>query len=263
MKLWVSLTDGLKLAGLRLALVRSVMPSPWSEFCRALFHVKGMDYVQIDARDPESGLALLRTETAQDSLPVAFWNGERPRTNWLEILHLSERLGDLPRLLPDSCERRASVIGLCAELCGEEGFGWHRRILLTHRLLNDSGFGERERRIGQYLAGKYGYEESRLEHSLRRCEDIVSSFARLHAAQDSPVSIFFSGNELSAIDLAWAVFAALITPLPPEHCPMSDLWRALYTWQPTETPREVVAALLHRRNQIYQRYLELPVAVTR
>src|SRR5262249_50440460 len=91
MKPWISLAEGLKLAGLRLAVARASMPSPWSELCRGLFHVKGLDYQQLDARDPVTGLALLKSTTAQESVPVAFWNDERPRAYWLEQISLAER----------------------------------------------------------------------------------------------------------------------------------------------------------------------------
>ena len=84
MKAWISLSDGLKRPGLRLVLLRAGVPSPWSELCRAIFHVKQLDYEQLEGRDPVTGLALLRQTTAQESMPVAFWNDERPRTNWLE-----------------------------------------------------------------------------------------------------------------------------------------------------------------------------------
>jgi hypothetical protein len=261
MKQWMSLSDGLNRPGLRLVLMRSGVPSPWSEFCRAIFHVKQLDYEQLDARDPNTGLALLRTTTAQESMPAAFWNDERPRTNWLEILHLAERLHEEPRLLPDSCEERARTIGLCAELCSEGGFGWHRRILLIHNMLTNSDFQERERRIGHYLAGKYGYQANQVHHSTQRCEDIVATFSRLHARQAGS-GIYLDGKSLSAIDLAWATFAALIRPLPQEHCPMSETWRALYSWEPAQTSPETMSALLQRRDWIYAEHLRLPLIVT-
>src|SRR5579864_3921247 len=205
MKQWISLADGLNRPGLRLVLLRSGMPSPWSEFCRAVFHVKQLEYEQLDGRDPVTGLRLLRETTAQESMPVAFWNDERPRTNWLELLHLAERLRDAPRLLSDECEARIRTIGLCAELCSEGGFGWHRRVLLIHNLLTNSDFHERERRIGHYLAGKYGYKSSQVDRSIQRCEEIVGTFA-LQAAQNGPGN-YLVGNSLTAIDLAWAAFA--------------------------------------------------------
>ncbi len=260
MKQWIGLSEGLSRRGLRLVLVRAGVPSPWSELCRALFEVKRIDYEQIDGRDPVAGLSLLKEKTSQESMPVAFWNDERPRANWLELLQLAERLGDEPRLLPDTCEERAQVTGLCAELCSEAGFGWHRRILLIHHMLTGDDMQERERRIGRYLAGKYGYQANGLQHSAQRCEDIVATFARLHAARSEP-SLYFNGRSLSALDLAWAAFAALIQPLPHEQCPMSEVWRTLYTWQPAQTSPDIVNALLHRRDEIYAKHFSLPVIV--
>ena len=261
MKEWISLSDSLKYRGLRLVLLRAGMPSPWSEFCRALFDVKKLDYQQVDGRDPVFGFSLLRQITSQESMPVAFWSEERPRSNWLDILHLAESLGEQPQLLPGKCEERARAIGLCAELCSEGGFGWHRRVLLVHNLLTNSAFGERERKIGQYMAAKYGYRASGVLHSLKRCEDIVATFAGLHTARNGS-DIYFEGNGLSAVDLAWAAFAALIRPLPHEQCPMSEIWRSLYTWQPTQTPAQTVEELLQRRDRIYAARLRLPVVVS-
>jgi hypothetical protein len=258
MKQWISLSDGLRRPGLRLVLVRAGVPSPWSEFCRAIFHVKELEYEQLDGRDAVTGLALLKQTTAQESMPVAFWNDERPRANWLELLHLAERLREEPRLLPDKCEARARTIGLCAELCSEGGFGWHRRILLIHNMLTNSDFSERERRIGHYLAAKYGYQPNRVEQATQRCEEIVAAFTRLQASQNGS-GIYFDGNGLSAIDLAWAAFAALLRPLPQEDCPMSDTWRTLYSWQPVNTSPQAVSALLQRRDRIYAEHLQLPV----
>jgi glutathione S-transferase len=260
MQPWLTLSEGLKRPGLRLVLVRAGVPSPWSEFCRAVFHVKGIDYEQVDGRDPATGVALLKQVSGQESMPVALWNEERPRSNWLEILHLAETLREEPRLLPDPPEASARVIGLCAELCREGGFGWNRRLLLTHHLLTHSQWQERERRIGHYLAKKYGYDANRLQQSSQRCEDVVAVFARLHTAQEAN-DTYFNGRSLSALDLAWAAFAALIRPMAQEFCPMSDMWRTLYTWEPARTSPELVSALLQRRDRVYTQHLALPVIV--
>jgi hypothetical protein len=66
---------------------------------------------------------------------------------------------------------------------------------------------------------------------------------------------------VSALDLAWAAFGAFIRPLPQEHCPMSDTWRALFSWQPVNTSAEAVSALLKHRDRIYAEHLSLPVVV--
>jgi hypothetical protein len=251
---WLTLKEGLTAAGLRIAPVREV-PSPWSELCRALFHVKRIPVALINARDPHLGLSELKAATSHDTLPVVFWESERPRANWLEQLILATRLAESPRLLPHSPSERAFVIGLLAELCAEGGFGWHRRLLMIERLLAAGAYGPRERAIGQYIAAKYSYPGATVIESRQRCEDIVATFATLDVSEQG----FLAGNSLSALDLGWAAFAALIQPLPNDLCPMDPMWRDLYTWTPTETAPVKVAALLAHRDRIYRDWMELPV----
>jgi hypothetical protein len=253
---WLTLKEGLTAAGLRIAPVREV-PSPWSELCRALFHVKRIPVALISARDSQLGLSELKTATAQEALPVVFWESERPRAHWLEQLSLAERLAESPRVLPDLPTERAIVIGLLAELCAEGGFGWHRRLLMIHRLLTESAYGARARAIGHYLAAKYGYPGASLVESRRRCEVIVAAFAALDVAKQG----FFTGKSLSALDLGWASFAALIQPLPNDLCSMDPMWRDLYTWTPAETAPVKVAELLAHRDHIYRGWMELPVSL--
>jgi hypothetical protein len=254
---WLTLEEGLRASGLRIAPVRAGLPSPWSEMCRALFHVKRIPFSLISARDAQHGLAGLRAATAQESLPVVFWQAERPRASWLEQVCLAERLADTPKLLPAWPRERASVIGFLSELCAEDGFGWHRRILLTERLLTEKSFGDRERAIGRYLAAKYGHSAASLMQSRQRCEAVVAAFASMNITTRG----FLCGTALSALDLGWAAFAALIQPLAHELCPMDAMWRDLYTWTPAETAPEAVAALLAHRDRIYRDLLELPVVV--
>jgi hypothetical protein len=255
---WLTFEEGQNASGLRIAPVRDGVPSPWSELCRALFHVKRIPFALVSARDPQRGLSALKAATAQESLPVVFWQAERPRTGWLEQVSLSERLAGTPRLLPDSPRERAFVMGFLSELCSEDGFGWHRRMLLIDRLLTEPAFGERERAIGRYLAAKYSHSGASVAGSRQRCEAIVAAFASMNLTADG----FLSGTRLSALDLGWAAFAALIRPLPHVLCPMDPLWRDLYTWTPaTDTAPEALAALLDHRDRIYREWLELPVVV--
>jgi glutathione S-transferase len=252
---WLTLEQALGAPGLRVAPVRGGLPSPWSEFVRACLHVKRIPCLLVDARDADRGLASIKTLTGQESLPVVFWNDERPRSNWLEQLVLVERISMKPRLLPDDPVERARVVGLIAELCCEGGFGWHRRVMMIARLLKDPAFGERERGIGQYLSQKYRHNTDSVEKSTKHCEEIVSTFAGLRAAGHD----YLSGSSLTALDLAWAAFAALIQPLSEDLCPMKPLWRDLYTWMPSVTPRLSVEALLSFRERIYRDRLKLPV----
>jgi hypothetical protein len=101
MNAWLTLQEALDAPGLRVAPVRGGLPSPWSEFTRSCFHVKRIPYSLVDARDADRGLTSIRTLTGQESLPVVFWNDERPCSSWLDQLLLAERISPQPRLLPD------------------------------------------------------------------------------------------------------------------------------------------------------------------
>jgi len=105
MSSWLTLVQALGAPGLRVAPVRAGLPSPWSEFVRACIHVKRIPFSLVDARDPDRGLGSIKALTGQASLPVVFWNDERPRSNWLEQLALAERISPNPRLLPEGPKR--------------------------------------------------------------------------------------------------------------------------------------------------------------
>jgi hypothetical protein len=257
MTAWLTVEEGMAAKGLRIAPVRGSVPSPWSEFCRALFHVKRIPFALVSARDPKSGLAAFKAATGHDVLPVVLWNEERPRASWVEQLALAERLAPEPALLPDTPAQRARVSGFLSELCMEGGFGWCRRLMLIDRLLHESQYGDRERSIGRYLAGKYGYEGASIAGARQRCEEVVAAFAQLAP----PAAAYFAGPRLTALDLGWAAFAALIRPVAEPDCTLHPMWRDLYTWAPTQTAPQVVEVLLARRDSLYRQWLELPVVI--
>ena len=107
------------------------------------------------------------------------------------------------------------------------------------------------------MADKYGYSRLISSTAQRRCEEIVAAFVERH----SEGGTYLHGDSLSALDLGWAAFAALVEPLPEEVCPMSELWRDLYTWTPQQSSSESVRALLSYRERIYREWIGLPVDV--
>src|SRR3984885_8229642 len=92
MDAWLTLQQALAAPGLRLAPVRAGLPSPWSEFARSWSHVKRIPSSLVDARDADRGLTSIRPLTGQESLPVVFWNDERPRSSWLRQVMMIARL---------------------------------------------------------------------------------------------------------------------------------------------------------------------------
>jgi hypothetical protein len=95
--------------GLRIAPVREV-PSPWSQLRCALFRLEQLPFALISARDPKLGLSELKAATAHETLPVIFWESERPGAHWLEQLSLVGRLANSPGLLPDPSSERTIIV---------------------------------------------------------------------------------------------------------------------------------------------------------
>ena len=110
--------------GMRLVSVGGV-PSPWSEAAKGILHVKRIPHVGVRLT---SGDAAIAEWTGCDNAPVALFEDEAPRSGWAEILLLAERLAPTPRLIPEDPDERALLFGLAFEICGEDGFGWCRRL---------------------------------------------------------------------------------------------------------------------------------------
>jgi glutathione S-transferase len=253
---WLSLQDAISTAGVRLVLARFGVPSPWSEFCRALFDTKRIEYRRVDGRDPEGSYNALRGLSGQDRVPVVLVSADAPRSSWLEQLYAAEHLAPATPLLPPDPASRALVIGLIAELCGEGGFGWNRRLQMIARL-NAPGAPAGDQQMGLYLKFKYGATDGRDPQS--RCDEIVAVFSERMRHQLSYGKGYLFGERLTALDLAWAAFAALIQPLPEKDCPMSARWRELFRWTPQSVSANDVQMLLAHRDRIYRQHLTLPV----
>jgi glutathione S-transferase len=152
------------------------------------------------------------------------------------------------------------MFGLSHEICGEDGFGWNRRLMMISQVLEvpaqaESPLGEIMRRLG----ARYGYSRSAAAAAPERCAEILRLLASRLRRQRESGRRFFVGESLSALDVYWAVFTALASPLPAEICPMPEFLRTLYQ----ATSPVVIAALdpilLEHRDFIYEEFLELPL----
>ena len=106
---------------------------------------------------------------------------------------------------------------------------------------------------------KYGYSPAAAEAAPERMAAVVGALASQLERQQAQVSRFFIGNQLSALDIYWATFAALVQPLPEEHCPMATAFRAFYVTTEPVVVAALTPALLEHRDFMYQEYLELPI----
>lgn len=187
------------------------------------------------------------------------WNDERPRSTWTEQLYLAERLQPTPSLIPAEINERMAMFGYCNELCGENGFGWSKRLTMIHSMLTNPEIGEGTRTFWAGFGQKYGYSPEGAEAAPARMAEILRTLGAKLEQQQTKGSKFFIGDQLSALDIIWATFAALVQPLPPEQCPMATGFRGFYVNTDPTVADAVSPTLLEQRDFIYQEYLELPI----
>ena len=89
--------------------------------------------------------------------------------------------------------------------------------------------------------------------------EIVRLIGRQLAEQQASGREYLVGDALSALDIYWAAFAALIDPLPEEVCPMPMPMRMAYGMKHPELDAAVTPELLAHRTLVYERHLELPI----
>ena len=250
---WLRPDQARDLPGLRLVLTAGV-PGPWGESAKGLFHAKRIPFARV-AHQLGGDNDALRAWTGRDDAPIAVWNDEKPRDGWADIALLAERIAPEPRLIPVSVEERALVFGLGRELCGELGLGWCRRLMLVHALMQAAP----DLPIARYLAGRYGYDPAIAQQAPGRVVDIVGAFASQLASQRRRGSRYLVGDALSALDVWWAAFAAMLEPLPPELCPMRPDTRAAYEVRDPRVKAAIDPELIVHRDFVYREHLELPV----
>ena len=197
--------------------------------------------------------------TGQRSGPVAVYEDEAPRGGWAEILMLAERLAPKPSLLPADAAERAHAIGVAHEICGEMGLGWCLRNVAVHAgLAGEGGFPAP---VAGYLASKYGYRDEEAPLYRSRVMTILEMLgARLRSQRDAG-SRFYFGDEISAVDVYSATFAALLKPLPPEDCPMPDAMRQAFESADEEILSVLDPLVLEHRDFLYAEYMELPLTL--
>jgi hypothetical protein len=253
---YVDIEQALGISGLRVVLPPGI-PGPWAEAVKGLLYVKKIPFTR--ARHDRTNYAPLIRWTAQSSSPVMVYNDERPRSVWSDQLFLAERLQANPPLVPSKLDDRVLMFGLSNELCGENGFGWSRRLMLVHLTVTDPGATEEARKGMLAFGSKYGYSAEAAEAAPARIARILSVLAERLESQHSRGARFFVGDQLSALDIYWAAFAALIEPLPENLCPMPPDFRRRYVCQDPIVRAATTPQLLAHRDFIYHEYLELPV----
>ena len=256
---YTSIAEAKNLSGLRLILGAYTVPGPWRESCKSIFYVKNIPYTPVTAAGADGSDRELREWTAQNSAPVAIWNDERPRSTWIEQLYLAERLQPNPPLIPASIEERTLMFGYINEICGENGFAWSKRLTMMHAMLTNPNIDAQTRAFWDGMGKKYGYSPEATAKATARMAEILRFLGARLEQQKAKGSKFFIGNQLTALDIYWAAFAAIVKPLPEDKCPMATAFRAFYTNTDPTVAAALAPILLTHRDFIYETYLELPI----
>src|SRR5215510_4929046 len=167
---YIDIEQAKTLAGLRLVLPPG-RPNPWAEALKGICYVKKLPYTRV--RKAQGHDAALQAWTSQSSAPVAIWNDERPRSTWIEQLYLVERIAPEPALIPTNSEDRALMFGYCNEICGENGFGWSRRVMVLDATLTNPQSDDAARTFASYMGGKYGYDRAAADTAPARAAQIL------------------------------------------------------------------------------------------
>jgi glutathione S-transferase len=254
---YIEVDQAIPMQGLRVVLTPSV-PGPWTEAAKGILHVKKIPYVKVRQELMGENLPLINW-TKQATAPVFVYNDERPRSLWSDQLFLAERLAPTPPLIPSEINERTQMFGLSNEICGEFGFGWSRRLMMIHSSMRDPNASEAAKKGMRFMGEKYGYVADVAEGAPARVAQILTALNQQLESQRARGSRFLIGDRLSALDIYWAAFAALIQPLPDELCAIPAGFRKLYVCTDPVVQAAASPQLLAHRDFIYHEYLELPV----
>lgn len=258
---WIDVALARGHPGLRLVLTAGV-PGPWGEAAKGLFFAKGISYTPVrQALGEENGE--LRAWTGHDNAPQAIWREEPARVSWESLIYLAERLAPEPALIPADAGERARMFGLIRELAGENGLGWSRRLMLLHGTISlpesvlpaDHPTRVQVTRLGR----KYGYSQEAVQAAPPRVAAILRLFSERLAEQQRRGLSFLVGDRLSALDIHWAAFAALISPLPEPLCAMPGGLRNVYEVTDPALRSACSPELFAHRDRVYREHLELPI----
>jgi glutathione S-transferase len=254
---YLSIIEGRTLPGLRLVLSAHV-PGPWGEAAKAVFKSRNVAYAAVAQRPMEANEDL-REWTGVRNAPVAVFGSDPPVTGWLDMVMLAERLGSGPSLLPKDSRDRALAFGLSNEICGPRGIGWERRLMIFGKIFGDAPLPAEAPPHMHEVRRQYDFSAETAADAPARIVNILDNLADQLRRQHAAGSEYLVGKSLTAVDLHWSCFSAMLAPLPQAVNPMPENLRPLY-----EDIGPIVAAaldplLLAHRDRIYERHIGLPL----
>jgi glutathione S-transferase len=250
---YLSVAEARAMGGVRLALGMGT-PGPWSISARALFDIRKVPFVPVGQQLGGANEELVAW-TGRRNSPVAVYEDEPAVDGWLEIAVLAERLGSGPSLFPDDPLDRALAVGFSAEICGQGGFGWSRRLSMMGGAPPPADPNSSQ----GVIARQYGMRPDDVRDASARVIGILHGLSTQLHRQRAAGSIYLVGGRLSTCDVHWACFSLLIQRLAPEQCPMSAHLGDLFANMPPEMRAAIDPILIEHRDRIWERHIGLPL----
>ncbi len=223
-------------------------PGLWALAARAIVELKGIPYTAVSADKGNPPEPELFDWTGQTSIPVAMYEGERPRHRWNEILLLAERLSPSPPLIPASEPDRVAMFGICSELCDEDGFGWCFRLFVFDEI---EARGAHDRI--SHLRNKYKLHRTAAS-AKDRLAAIMAYLDELLQAQQKRGLKYLVGPSVTAADIFWVAFAAGFAPFLIEKLPLEGPLRGILQSDPAEISHLLTPRHVSHLTYIYKQY---------
>jgi glutathione S-transferase len=250
---YLDVSEATDLPGLRLALTRGV-PGPFGMAARAILDLKNVPYAPV-AQHPAQPNEELLAWTGHRNAPVAVYNDEAPRTGWLDILNLAERLGSGPSLVPQDIHERMLMIGLTNEISGENGFAWNCRVMMLG-LAGPEKAAQAAKTNPMF--NQYGYSPAAADAALPKVLTMLGLLTDQLTRQRDAGSPYLVGGSLTAADLHWVYFSQMLRTFPAERCPMPEGLRRSYEAS-SAAVGDFDEILITHREEIISAYPSLPM----
>lgn len=250
---YVPIEEARAMPGLRVAFTRGV-PGAWSVGIKAILDIKGLDYVTL-AQEPGGANEELEAWTGTTSAPVLMFNDDRPRANWSEMLVLVEQLRPEPPLIPLDEDDRIVMMGLCHEICGEDGLGWNIRSLLMSDETTPVD-SERTARMWAKYRSPVGND-----YAQQRVRAIIGALGRRLNAQAARGSRYFMGDSLTAADIYWTAFSNLFAPMSDDLCTMPEYYRDIGPKAQLHLEAPLPQVLVEHRDFVARTHFRLPINI--
>jgi len=240
-------------------IVSGLVPSPWSEATKGLFHVAKIPVRAV--RRMRDG-ADITAWTGVDHIPVVLHDAAPARTGWAAITTLAARLAGPDVVVPDDVAARAEVMGLLHEIAGEDGIGWNSRLQMIHASLTSGGERGFSLPVGQYLAGRYGYTPDTAARARTRVARQLQLLRDRLLAQRALGHGFLGGPRISALDVYCATFLTPLSAISAEDCPaLEPRLRQAFGCAHEALGELVPAELAAHRRTILEHHLAWPIAL--